>query len=139
MLEENKAIACRVIEEFLNAGTPDVADGIFADSYVDHNPSNPDLSGIENIKKSVADWHAAFRDTHNTVEDVIAEGEKVVLRWTTRGVYRGEFLGIPPTGNRVAVASIGIFRFSGGKIVESWDEYDAVGLLRQLGAGPLPG
>jgi SnoaL-like polyketide cyclase len=75
MSEENKAIARRVIEEFLNTGNPEIADEIFASGYVDHNPSNPELRGIENIEKSVDDWHAAFSDTHNTVDDLVAEGE----------------------------------------------------------------
>ena len=96
MSEENKAIVRRVIEEFLNTGAPAVADEIFAVGYVDHNPSNPELRGIENIKKSVADWHAAFPDTHNVVEDVIAEGDKVAVRFTTRAIHRGEFMGTPP-------------------------------------------
>lgn len=138
MSEEPKAIARRVIEEFLNTGNPDVADEIFATGYVDHNPSNPGMSGVENIKRSVNDWRTAFPDTRNTVEDVVAEGNKVAVRWTTRATHRGEFMGILPTGNRVAVTSIGVFRLSGGKIVESWDEYDALGLLRQLGASFLP-
>jgi predicted ester cyclase len=136
--EESKTIIRQVIEEFLNTGDPAVADEIFAVGYVDHNPSNPELHGIENIKKSVADRRAAFPDAHNVVEDVIAEGDKVAVRFTTRATHRGKFMGISPTGNRVVVTSIGIFRFSDGKIVESWDEYDALGLLRQLGASPLP-
>ncbi len=111
---------------------------IFATGYVDHNPSNLELRGIENIKKSVADWRAAFPDTHNDIEDMIAEGDKVAVRFATRAIHRGEFMSIPPTANRVAVTSIGIFRFHDGKIAESWDEYDAMGLLRQLGASPLP-
>ena len=84
MSEESKTIIRQVIEEFLNTGDPDVADEIFAVGYVDHNPSNPELHGIENIKKSVADWRAAFPDAHNVVEDVIAEGDKVAVRFTTR-------------------------------------------------------
>ncbi|MDP8950734.1 MAG: ester cyclase [Actinomycetota bacterium] len=139
MSEENKAVARRGIEEFLNTGDPDVADELFAAGYVDYNPFNPELSGVENIKKTVVDWHGAFHHARNTVEDVIAEGDKVVIRWSTRGIHRGKVMGITPAGNRVAVASIGIFRFSSGKIVESWDEHDAMGLLRQLGASPLPG
>jgi predicted ester cyclase len=106
---------------------------------VGHNSSNPELSGIENIKKFVSDWHATFYNALNTVKEVTTEGNKVVIRWSTRGIHRGEFMGISPTGNRVAVASIGIFRLSGGEIVECSDEYDTMGLLRQLGVGPLPG
>jgi predicted ester cyclase len=138
MAEENKATARRVIEEFLNTGDPDVADEIFAAGYVDHSPSNPGMSGLENIKRSVNDWHTAFPDTGNTVEDVVAERDKVAVRWATRATHQGEFMGVLPTGTRIAVTGIGVFRFSGGKIVESWDEYDALGLLRQLGASFPP-
>ncbi len=95
MPKENKATARRVIEEFLNTGNLDVADELFAADYLDHNPSNPELRGIENIKKSVSDWHAVFSDTHNTVEDVIAEGDKVAVRWITRGIHREEFMDVP--------------------------------------------
>ena len=95
MSEENKAIARRVIEEFLNTGNPDVADEIFAADYVDHNPSNPEMSGVENIKRSVSDWHIAFPDTYNIVEDMICEGDKVAVRWITYATHQGEFMGIP--------------------------------------------
>ena len=74
-----------------------MADKIFAVDYVDHNPSWK--SGVENIKRSVNDWHAAFPDTHNSVEDVIVEGDKVAVRCTMRATLQGEFMGILPTGN----------------------------------------
>ena len=133
MSEEHKAIVRRIIEEFFNTGNLEVVDEIFATDYVDHNPSNPELHGIENIKRSVSDWRAAFPDTHNTIEDMVAEGDKVVARWITRATHQEEFMGLPPTGNQVMVTGIGIFRFSGDKVVESWDEYDALGMLQQLG------
>ena len=136
--EENKETARRVIEELFNMGNQDVVDQIFAPDYVDHDPSNPEMSGVENIKKSVSDWRAAFPDTRNTVEDVIAEGDRVAIRWTTRATHRGEFMGVPATGSRITVAGFGIFRFSEGRIVESWDIYDAHGMLQQLGAGDEP-
>lgn len=138
MSEDSKVITRRVIEEFLNTGNPaKVADEIFATNYVGHNPSNPGLSGLENIKRSGSAWHDAFPDTLDTVEDVIAEGAKVAVRWITYATHRGEFMGVPPTGSRVAVTSTGVFRFSGGKVVESWDEYYALGVLQQLGVCPL--
>ena len=76
-----------------------MVDEIFAVDHVDHNPSNPRMSGVENIKRSVNDWHATFPDTRNSVEDVIAKGDKVAVRWTTRATHQGEFMGILPTGS----------------------------------------
>lgn len=138
MEEENKAVVRKVIEGFLNSADPDVADELFHPDFVDHNPSNPDMTGLENIKRSVADWHEAFPDTVNALEDLLAEGEKVAARWATRGTHRGEFLGLPATDKSVEVTSIGIFRISGGKVAESWDHFDALGMLEQLGATPKP-
>jgi len=133
MPEENKSIVRRVIEEFFNTEDTDIADEVLAAGYVNRNPSNPKMRGIENVKRSVGEWCAAFPDTHHAIEDVEAEGAMVAARWTTRAPHRGNFMGVLPIGNRVAVMGIGVYRFLGGKIVESWDEYDALGLLRQLG------
>jgi predicted ester cyclase len=134
MSEENKTIVRRVIEEFFDTEDTDIADEVLAAGYVNRNPSNPKMRGIENVKRSVGEWCAAFlSDTHHAIEDVEAEGAMVAARWTTRATHRGEFMGVPPIGDRVAVRGIGVYRFSGSKIVESWDEYDALGLLRQLG------
>jgi len=132
--ERNKALVRRVIEVFLNSGDPRLAEELFAPGYVDNNPSNPDMAGLENVKRSVADWHRAFPDTVNEVGDVLAEGNLVAARWTTRGAHRGVFLGLPATGKRIEVTSSGVFRVEGGKVAESWDHYDALGLLGQLGA-----
>jgi steroid delta-isomerase-like uncharacterized protein len=138
MLEENKAIVRRIIEEFFNTGNPALADELFAPDYIDHNPSNPEMGGLENVKRSVADWRYAFPDTKNTVEDVIAEGDKVAACWTTRATHRGEVLGIRATGNRIEVTGSGIFRISEGKVAESWDHFDALGMLQQLGVALVP-
>lgn len=138
MEEANKAVVRKVIERFLNSADPDVADELFHPDFVDHNRSNPGMSGLENVKRSVADWHEAFPDTVSSLEDLLAEGDRVAARWTTRGTHRGEFLGLAATGNRIKVSSSGIFRISGGKVVESWDHFDALGMLKQLGATPKP-
>ena len=138
-MEENKTIVRRAIEGFLNSGDPALADELFAPDYADNNPSNPEMGGLENIKRSVADWHRAFPDTVNEVREILAEGDLVAARWVTRGTHRGEFMGIPSTGNRIEVTSSGIFRIEDGKIAESWDHFDALGMVRQLGATVSPG
>jgi steroid delta-isomerase-like uncharacterized protein len=84
-------------------------------------------------------YHGAFPDAQITVEDQIAEGDKVITRWTGRGTYQGEFTGVPPSGNRVETAGMTIDRFSGGKIAETWTIYDALGMMQQIGAIPSPG
>jgi uncharacterized protein (DUF924 family)/predicted ester cyclase len=135
MPEEDKTVVRRVVEEFLTTGDPHLAEELFAPSYADHSASHPNLAGIENVKKSTEEWLAAFPDSRNVVEDVIAEGDRVAARWTTRATHEGEFAGISPTGKPVEVAWFAIFRLSDGKIAESWDTYSPE-LLKQLGARP---
>lgn len=138
MSEENKAVVRRLVEELFNTGDPDVADEVFVEDYTDHSSSNPNLNGVENVKKLVADWRTAFPDTYNTVEDLVAEGNRVAARWTTHATHGGEFMGIPPSGNRIEVTWFGIFHLSNGRIVESWDTYNTQDMLRQLRTAPSP-
>ena len=123
----NKAVVRRFIEGFLNTGNPDIADEVFAADYIDHTSSNPELAGRENIKRFAEEWLAAFPDSHSVVEDVVAEGDKVASRWTTSATHQGQFRGVSPTGERVEVEAIGIFRIAEGRVVESWDKYDTPG------------
>ena len=88
----------------------------------------------------MAEMHrTAWSDLHFTVEDLVAEGDKVALHWSCSGTHTGEWMGIPPTGKRVTWSGIGIHRVVGGKIVESWDMVDNLGLMQQLGIVPPPG
>ncbi len=141
--EENKAISRRVGEETSNGGDLDLADELYAPDYVLHDPSLPeDLHGPEGLKRYVAMTRAAFPDARVTVEDQVAEGDKVVDRWTARGTHTGEFMGIPPTGRRIEVSGVTISRFAGGKIAEDWYQGDDLGMMRQLGvipSGEAPG
>ena len=141
MSEENKALARRFLKEAFNEGNLGVVDEIIASDYVLHDPASPEgeLRGPEGVKGFVQMYRSAYPDTDITVEDQIAEGDDVVTRWRARGTHQGELLGIPPSGNRVEVTGITIDRFSGGKFVESWTNYDALGLMQQIGAIPEPG
>jgi steroid delta-isomerase-like uncharacterized protein len=130
--EANKTVVLRLIEDLFNTGNLDIADEVLARDYVDHSPSHPELSGPENIKHSVSEWLNAFPDTVSVAHDVVAEGDKVAARWTTRATHRGEFMDVPPTGNRIDVTWFGMFRLSGGRIVESWDTFNVVELTKQL-------
>ena len=131
--EENKALVRRLFEEVWNQGNLDVIDEIFAADYVGHMPGSPDIHGPEAGKQFVTMFRTAFPDIKFTVEDQIAEGDKGVTRWTYTATHKGEWMGIPPSGVQVALTGISIDRFAGGKIVESWDNLDDLGLFQQLG------
>ena len=136
--EENKAVTRQLIEQLFNTGSLEIADEVLAADYVDHSPSHPGLPGPENLRRAVGEWRVAFPDTRNVIEDMVAEGGKVAVRWTTYATHRGEFMGIAATGNRIAVTSFGIFRLSASRIVESWDTFNVVEMMQQLGANRLP-
>ena len=135
MSEENKGVQRRVIEEVFNRGDLDLVDELFSQNYVQHDPSGPQVGqGTEEFKGTVSAIRAAFPDLHMEIEDHIAEGDKVVTRWVGSGTHEGEFMGVPPTGNRVSMTGTVIDRFADGKIEESWNLYDALGMLTQMEA-----
>jgi predicted ester cyclase len=131
--EENKATFRRYVEEVGNKGNLDLADEIF-DRYTAHqSDGSTEERGPEDVKRFTGEFHQAFPDFHTAVEDQIAEGDKVVTRWRASGTHQGEFRGIAPTGNKITVTEIGIFRFSeDGKVVESWDSMDQLGMMQPL-------
>jgi steroid delta-isomerase-like uncharacterized protein len=137
--EVNKAIFRRYVEEVGNKGNLELADEIF-DRYLAHQPDGSVLErGPEDVKRFMGEFRSAFPDLHTIIEEQIAEGDKVVSRWRMRGTHEGEFRGILPTGKELGITGIGIFRFSSeGKVVESWDNFDQLGMMRQLGAIPSP-
>jgi non-heme chloroperoxidase len=134
-VERNKATFRRYIEEVWKDEQLDIADEIFAEKYLSHQSDGTALErGPEDVKKFVMEYRTAFSDIEDIVEDMIGEGDRVVTRWTLRVTHTGEFRGIPATGKRITITGIGIFRFSEeGKVVESWDSLDQLGMLRQLG------
>lgn len=134
-LEENKAIARRAMEE-LDKGNWSVFIELHAPDFVFHGPGSPKPLTREELEQSVRMGHAAFPDWDRTIEDMIAKGDRVVIRLAWRGTHKGEYKGIPATGKQVANTAIVIFRIAGGKIVEVWEEADALGLMRQIGAIP---
>ncbi len=136
MSDENKAISRRVFEEIISQGNLSLADEIFASNYVDHDPANPDVSGPAGFKLLVSKYRSAFPDLRLTVNDIFAEGDEVVVRWTWSGTHKGDLEGVPPTGKKMGGEGITISRFSGGKVEEDWANWDALGLMRQLGVVP---
>jgi predicted ester cyclase len=128
--EENKALARREAQELWNhTGNLDAAEELYASDQA------------EDAKQEAADFRRAFPDVQCTIEDLIAEGDKVVVCWRSRGTHQGHLtsVNLPPTGKEVDFTGISIYRIEGGKIVEAWGLDDRLGLLRQLGAVPEPG
>jgi steroid delta-isomerase-like uncharacterized protein len=134
--EQNKATVRRLFDEVWSNGNLDVADELLADAYVFHDPMAPGIRGPEGFKRMVAMYRAGYPDLRFTVEDQLAEGDKVATRWSCEGTHRGELLGIPATGKRTNTSGIDIARFEEGKIVEDWSRWDALGWLQQLGVVP---
>jgi predicted ester cyclase len=130
----NKAIVRRALEEGINRHNI----GVIAELYpncVYHSPATGDLRG-EAYKQFVASLFVAFPDGQWTIEDQLAEGEEVMTRWTFVGTHRGMFKGIAPTGRKLAITGIVIDRIVNGRIVEEWEEWDSLGMMRQLGVVP---
>ena len=139
--EENKTIAKRVYSTFTEAirtRNMNLLDQILTPNGIDHNPAPGQGPGIEGVKQTFAGFSIAFPDLEFTVEDQIAEGDRVVSRVKTQGTHKGEFMGIGPTGKRVTATGIDIVRIANGKIVERWGEFDNMAILQQIGALPGP-
>ena len=126
--EENKALVRREQEELWNhTGNLDAAGELFAPEQA------------EATRQEAADFRRGFPDVVSIIEDLIAEGDMVAARWSSRATHLGEYVGVPPTGNEVEFTGISVYRIEGGRIAESWTEEDELGLMRQIGAVPEPG
>lgn len=132
MSESNKAIVLRLMEECLNQHNLGVHPQIYSEGFVHHSPALGELRGEEHIQ-FLASMFAAFPDSRWNVLDQMAEGDKVVTRWTLNATHNGTFMGIAPTGNQVKSGGICIARIVDGKIVEEWEEWDTLGMMQQLG------
>ncbi len=134
--QNNKAIVSRFVEEFKNNANHIIVDELFADNFVHHfkDPRLP--AGREAMKLLGQMVVAAFPDVHATVEDLLADGDKVIERTTATGTHRGEFNGVPATGKSVVWTEIHIYRLADGKIAELWSEIDFLAIMMQLGAIP---
>jgi predicted ester cyclase len=125
--EENKAVVRREQEELWNhTGDLDAAEELFA------------AEQAEAAKQGAANFRRGFPDVISIIEDLIAEGDKVVARWRSRATHQGDYMGIAPTGNEVEFTGISFYRIEGGKIAQSWNIEDQLGLMRQIGAFPEP-
>ena len=141
MSEENKEKIRRVFEEAFGQGKVEVIDEVLHSDFVCYDPNSEagEVRGAETIKGEVGYFHNAFPDFFWRVEDQVAEGDKVISRYTFGGTHQGEFFGIAGTGKRIEITGINIDRFDeDGKLIEEWAEYDLLGAMRQLGAVPEP-
>jgi steroid delta-isomerase-like uncharacterized protein len=135
MSEQNKAIFRQTIELW-NTGDLALADHIYAADFTNHDPSRPDVTDIDGLLGFITEVHSGMPDFEVTLEDIIAEGDKVVSRWTSRGTHEGMYAGIPPTGKKASWKGVTIARFDSSKIAECWWVYDMLGALQQLGVIP---
>jgi steroid delta-isomerase-like uncharacterized protein len=136
--EQNKEVARRYYESVLNDGDVSALDEMAVPGYQEHDPLPRQGTGLQGLKDRVTMMKSGL-DPRFTIEDLIAEEDKVVVRWTNSGTNVGEFLGMPPTGKDFTIAGIDIHRIREGRIVEEWTTWDALGLMRQLGAVPEMG
>jgi len=134
--EQNKKIVRRLIEEPWK-GNLSVVDELIDSKYVGYDPSIPEpLRGPDGFKENVANYLAAYSNARITVEDQIAEGDKVATRWTGRGTHDGDLMGVGPTGKQVTVSGLTFSRIANGKVVEEYTNWDTFGMMQKLGVVP---
>jgi steroid delta-isomerase-like uncharacterized protein len=133
--ETNKAIVRRYLEQVINEQRYDFADEFLIDT-VEFHGVGPSLVGQKAVAEFYAMFGAALPDWHMTIDDMVAEGDKVVVRWTATGTHQGELRGIPATGKPYTQIAIAIYRLTNGRIVEGWLQTDMLSMMQQLGLTP---
>jgi steroid delta-isomerase-like uncharacterized protein len=137
MSEQNKAVVRRFIEEAWNNGNLDVVDELVAADHIDHDPARADAaSGPAAMRAFIEMYRTAFPDTRIEFSEMVAEGDLVAGPWRATGTHQGELMGIPATGKPISITGMGMDRVVDGKIVESWSNWDAMGMMAQLGVIP---
>ncbi|HZF59115.1 MAG TPA: ester cyclase [Rubrobacter sp.] len=136
---DNKALVRRFVDEVQSGGNIDLIDEVCSPGFVNHSAPPGIPADREGIKILTAMFRGAFPDSHFTIEDMVAEGDKVVTRKTFHGTHEGEFMGMPPSGRAVSMGLIDIVRISDGRVVEHWSVGDSLGMMQQLGVIPQPG
>jgi steroid delta-isomerase-like uncharacterized protein len=138
--EQNKALVRQMVEEIFNRGNMSWADEFLAPDFVEREELPPGIPrDREGVKQLTIMLRSAFPDFKATIDDIVAEGDKVVIRQTWSGTQKGEFMGVPPTGKSISIGVIDIIRLAEGKFVEHWGQMDSMGMMQQLGAIPAPG
>jgi predicted ester cyclase len=136
-----KALTRRFFGEWNKGKAAAIAaiDELCATNMVFHSGTGEDIRGIKDFKQYINQLFSAFPDIHFTIDDMVVEGDKIVVRYTNTGTHKGEFMGIPPTNKKVTNWLIQIDRIAGGKSVEGWLRFDTLGFMQQLGLVPTPG
>lgn len=137
-IDENKAVIRRFVEEIPNLGNVALTEELVTEDFVLHFPNLPPIEGAEEFNEIPTAIRTAFPDLVETIEDLVAEGDRVVERFTLRGTHLGEFMGVAPTGKPVSWTAIAIYRLKGGRIAECWLEANLEGLLLQMGVVSAP-
>lgn len=136
MSEEKKRVLHRLLDA-LSEAEDAVVDALVSPDFVTHHPRSPDSGrGPESVKYASMLFRRAFPDLRYTIEEMVAEGDRVAMRWVVEGTHTGEYFGFPPTGKRVVFKGTEIVRFSQGKVAERWVNWDTLGLFQQLGIIP---
>jgi steroid delta-isomerase-like uncharacterized protein len=139
-IENNKAVAHQMLDEVFNQGNMSLADELLSPNYIEHEELPPGVpAGREGLKQTILMTRAAFPDFSATIEDIVAEGDKVAQRITWTGTHKGDFMGIPATGKSVSIQVLDIIRVVDGHLVEHWGLMDSMGLMQQLDVMPAPG
>src|SRR5436190_17888102 len=138
MSNDSKSVIRRFTSEFINTASPALATELIALDAVFHAPGMPPLRGPDGYLALLGMLRSGFPDVQWTLEDTVSEGDKVAARFTMRGTHTAAFMGIPPSGKRFSVTSMGIYRIANGQIVEEHGVPDMLGILQQIGAAPPP-
>ena len=132
--EDNKALVRRLFDDVINHGDLEQADDLVSVGFVEHNPMPGQAAGLAGFKQVLVMLRAAFPNLRITIDELVAEGDKVAVRLTACGDHQGAFQGLPPTGRRVAWEGISMLHIADGQVVERWFHADVLGLREQLGA-----
>lgn len=138
MSEKNEAVVRRMFEEVWNSKKLDAIEKFHTNDYANHDPLNP-TTGLDAYRKFVKTYHTAFPDLRVDIDELLSTGDRVIVRWRANGTQRGPLEGLAPTGRQATITGISICRLSGDKIREEFVNWDALGLMQQLGAVTLPG
>jgi steroid delta-isomerase-like uncharacterized protein len=135
--EDAKRIVRRLVDEAYNQGRLEVVDELVIPDVVAHDPAlQHDLEGAQAMKELIGGFRRAFPDFVVLIEDQLADGDRVAVRWAARGTHRGDLWGIAATGKEVTVTGTTLYRFAIGRIAETWTNWDTIGLMQQLGVVP---
>ncbi len=135
--EQNKALVRQVLK-LIDERNLDEAFELYALDYIYHGPGGQELRGRDGIRGLWEVFLVGLPDLHSTIEDMVSEGDRLVLRWRIEGTHTGEFLGVAPTNAEINLGITEIFRIANGQLAEAWDQYDRLDLMQQIGAIPLP-